>query len=230
MSTLGKLTASLGALAPPFRGPPNVHATPSHTLGPPPAPFVTADLADDMRRPIEVRNLRDNVGFLVRYDLGWRRVTSVDSYQQPTLRCTDADTLTMCTSLYDGHTLKTTLAQVASLAGQEPDHVFVDMGHRGHDYEGKTKVLRAGLSSRAGLSYWLDSDHSRCRSTFGVADENCRYAASLRPELAVTTTPATTRCSHYALNMATRNRQPMSAGPTGTRADRFRAIDQSATL
>jgi len=41
---------------------------------------------------------------------------------------------------YDGHTLKTTLEQLAGLAGSEPEHVFVDMGYRGHGYEGKANV------------------------------------------------------------------------------------------
>ena len=40
---------------------------------------------------------------------------------------------------YDGHTLKETLEQVERLA-QPPEHVFVDMGYRGHNYEGEIEV------------------------------------------------------------------------------------------
>ena len=40
---------------------------------------------------------------------------------------------------YDGHTLSATLAQVERIARQ-PEHVFVDRGYRGHDYEGATEV------------------------------------------------------------------------------------------
>jgi len=37
---------------------------------------------------------------------------------------------------YDGHTLKTTLEQASDLTGRALDRVYVDMGYRGHDYEG----------------------------------------------------------------------------------------------
>ena len=37
---------------------------------------------------------------------------------------------------YDGHTLKATLEQASSLTGKELERVSVDMGYRGHDYEG----------------------------------------------------------------------------------------------
>jgi len=37
---------------------------------------------------------------------------------------------------YDGHTLKTTLEQASDLTGRTLDRVYVDMGYRGHDYEG----------------------------------------------------------------------------------------------
>lgn len=40
---------------------------------------------------------------------------------------------------YDGHTLKGSLEQVKRIAG-EPEHVFVDMGYRGHNYRGDTQV------------------------------------------------------------------------------------------
>jgi transposase, IS5 family len=41
---------------------------------------------------------------------------------------------------YDGHTLQSTLARVVSTTGTEPEHAYVDMGYRGHDYEGGCQV------------------------------------------------------------------------------------------
>ncbi len=40
---------------------------------------------------------------------------------------------------YDGHTLKAALTQVKRIK-KEPEHVFVDMGYRGHNYRGNTEV------------------------------------------------------------------------------------------
>jgi len=40
---------------------------------------------------------------------------------------------------YDGHTLKDALSQVERLI-REPEHVFVDMGYRGHNYSGDTQI------------------------------------------------------------------------------------------
>ena len=40
---------------------------------------------------------------------------------------------------YDGHTLKEALRQVKRIV-IEPEHVFVDMGYRGHNYKGDTQV------------------------------------------------------------------------------------------
>jgi IS5 family transposase len=40
---------------------------------------------------------------------------------------------------YDGHTLKQALKQVKRVI-REPEHVFVDMGYRGHNYRGDTEV------------------------------------------------------------------------------------------
>jgi IS5 family transposase len=40
---------------------------------------------------------------------------------------------------YDGHTLKQALSQVKRVI-REPEHVYVDMGYRGHNYRGDTEV------------------------------------------------------------------------------------------
>lgn len=40
---------------------------------------------------------------------------------------------------YDGHTLSDTLTQVRRLS-RSPEHVYVDQGYRGHDYEGESLV------------------------------------------------------------------------------------------
>ena len=40
---------------------------------------------------------------------------------------------------YDGHTLKQALRQVKRVI-REPEHAFVDMGYRGHNYKGDTEV------------------------------------------------------------------------------------------
>lgn len=59
---------------------------------------------------------------------------------------------------YDGHTLSETLKQVLSFTGQEPEHVFVDRGYRGHDYDGKALVhvdkIRRGRTSKS-LWRWM---------------------------------------------------------------------------
>ena len=40
---------------------------------------------------------------------------------------------------YDGHTLSDALAQVERI-GKKPEHAFVDMGYRGHGYDGQVHV------------------------------------------------------------------------------------------
>jgi IS5 family transposase len=42
---------------------------------------------------------------------------------------------------YDGHTLKTALEQTSMLLGFEPEMAVCDMGYRGHNYEGNSKIL-----------------------------------------------------------------------------------------
>ena len=41
---------------------------------------------------------------------------------------------------YDGHTLKETMGQLGRVVGSMPEHVYVDMGYRGHDYEGEAEI------------------------------------------------------------------------------------------
>jgi IS5 family transposase len=41
---------------------------------------------------------------------------------------------------YDGHTLNDALEQVQRVAGETPEHAFVDMGYRGHGYSGEVAV------------------------------------------------------------------------------------------
>lgn len=59
---------------------------------------------------------------------------------------------------YDGHTLSAALKQVTEQVGKEPAHVFVDMGYRKHDYEGKSEVhvdkRTRGATSRS-LWKWM---------------------------------------------------------------------------
>ena len=41
---------------------------------------------------------------------------------------------------YDGHTLQGTIDRVVSTSGVEPEHVYCDMGYRGHDYQGECQI------------------------------------------------------------------------------------------
>ncbi|MEM9111895.1 MAG: IS5 family transposase [Planctomycetota bacterium] len=45
---------------------------------------------------------------------------------------------------YDGHTLKTTAAKTEELTGVAIQRLYVDKGYRGHDYDGKAKVMISG--------------------------------------------------------------------------------------
>ena len=58
---------------------------------------------------------------------------------------------------YDGHTLSDALDQVSRLAGS-PEHVFVDMGYRGHGYDGDIEIhvdkRRRGKTAKA-LWRWM---------------------------------------------------------------------------
>ncbi|MGH3086395.1 MAG: IS5 family transposase, partial [Rubrobacteraceae bacterium] len=51
---------------------------------------------------------------------------------------------------YDGHTLQGTIDRVVSTSGIEPEHAYVDMGYRGHDYEGGCEV-HVGRRGRGSL-------------------------------------------------------------------------------
>ena len=55
---------------------------------------------------------------------------------------------------YDGHTLKQALRQVKRVI-REPEHVFVDMGYRGHNYRGDTQVhIDKRRRGRTAKSLW----------------------------------------------------------------------------
>src|ERR671910_2252956 len=41
---------------------------------------------------------------------------------------------------YDGHTLQSTMDRIVARSGVEPEHAYVDMGYRGHDYEGECQI------------------------------------------------------------------------------------------
>jgi len=41
---------------------------------------------------------------------------------------------------YDGHTLQGTMDRIVATSGAEPEHAYVDMGYRRHDYEGGCEV------------------------------------------------------------------------------------------
>lgn len=41
---------------------------------------------------------------------------------------------------YDGHTLQSTMDRIVATTATEPEHAYVDMGYRGHDYEGGCEI------------------------------------------------------------------------------------------
>ncbi len=59
---------------------------------------------------------------------------------------------------YDGHTLKAAIEQAERLSGKKIGAVFVDMGYRGHDYEGEATVhvVKRGKGKlSASLRKWM---------------------------------------------------------------------------
>ena len=50
---------------------------------------------------------------------------------------------------YDGHTLNTAIKQVERLTQSKVDEVYVDLGYRGHDYQGDAKVHIVNFRSMA---------------------------------------------------------------------------------
>jgi IS5 family transposase len=60
---------------------------------------------------------------------------------------------------YDGHTLRGALAQASALSGRElKGDVFVDLGYRGHDYEGPAMVRVVGRNLKGipkALARWM---------------------------------------------------------------------------
>jgi len=51
---------------------------------------------------------------------------------------------------YDGHTLKASAAKSEEMTGVVIQRLYVDKGYRGHDYDGKAKVMISG--SKRGLT------------------------------------------------------------------------------
>ncbi len=52
---------------------------------------------------------------------------------------------------YDGHTLRSTVDRVVLMAGVEPEHVYCDMGYRGHGYDGDCRI-HVGRRRRGAIS------------------------------------------------------------------------------
>lgn len=60
---------------------------------------------------------------------------------------------------YDGHTLKATVAQSVRTGGVDPERIYVDRGYRGHDYDGKARVIIAG--QKRGLTPTMRREQKR---------------------------------------------------------------------
>src|SRR5918995_71742 len=60
---------------------------------------------------------------------------------------------------YDGHTLQSTMDRIVARSGVEPEHAYVDMGYRGHDYEGECQIhvgrRRRGSIAKRSLWRWM---------------------------------------------------------------------------
>ncbi len=67
---------------------------------------------------------------------------------------------------YDGHTLKATVAQSVRASGVDPERIYVDRGYRGHDYEGKARVIIAG--QKRGLTPTMRREQKRRNSLEAV--------------------------------------------------------------
>jgi len=52
---------------------------------------------------------------------------------------------------YDGHTLQGTMDRIVATAGVEPEHVYADMGYRGHDYQVECQI-HVGRRRRGGIA------------------------------------------------------------------------------
>lgn len=60
---------------------------------------------------------------------------------------------------YDGHTLSSSLEQVKRLTGWEPKEAYVDLGYRGHNHTGGTKIhivnFRTMAKKLRSVKYWF---------------------------------------------------------------------------
>lgn len=56
---------------------------------------------------------------------------------------------------YDGHTFQSTMDRIVATTGAEPEHVYCDMGYRGHGYEGECEVhVGRGRRGQVAKSLW----------------------------------------------------------------------------
>ncbi len=61
---------------------------------------------------------------------------------------------------YDGHTLKASAAKTEEMTGVAIQRLYVDKGYRGHDYDGKAKVMISG--KKRGLTPTMKRELKRC--------------------------------------------------------------------